>query len=990
MEKMLELVKVKKIYKTKSGDTAALKEVSISFPKKGLVFITGKSGSGKTTMLNVIGGLDGIDGGSIILDGKEFKDFTAGDYNSYRNTFIGFIFQEYNLLSEYTVQKNLELATELQGGRTSKEEIDAILKIVDLEGLNYRKTNELSGGQKQRVAIARALIKNPKIIMADEPTGALDSVTGITVMNALKKLSQDKLVIVVSHDLELAEKYADRIIRLVDGNIVEDVIITEEEIKANIIDEEKATTVKLGADLEKHETELLLKSIREKKEIKFIDKLDVRKKSQTPPLETPKNVEPPKFIKSKMKTKSSMGLGFRALGVKPVRLAFTIFLAVIAFALFGLFDTIAAYDSSRAVANLLRTSEYKSLVISAEEKHQSGNLAVRVTEEDISELNKKTKYNFRPLYEINDKGASGVTERAEIKELNGNSGVTVVGSSYYYKYVDDFIEFSENEISGKTIDGNGFNYTIIHGEYPTLKPKAKDASGKEIDSIERYREVAISSYMAECFMHYLSQGPSSSTPQLGGKPIYKVTDLIGATFEMQNVSYDISFLKFRITGIIDCGEIPSKYEELQTAGVGQVKSSLKSSFDTFINSGAYLKLFVPKGYVKEWREFLDRSNTYFLGAENFEMAAGDIKSRTLSYYGKTAFYKVEDNDKITQTDGNPFSKIIYFDYEKTSTNANEVIIPASMIKEIYENKLKPLDGAPDSAVNGIGGHNGALNAAIKNLTSNASLEGKNESMKLLISSTLFDMPEGEFTKLTITLTNATTNEKRTKEYNIVGVYVDVNNDIGGDTVFKYNPLMFSNEGLKTLGVNPNQGQYARLISPNNTGLLATNALSDFIAGKDGGQYGWYKNTVLDNIEKNSQSLKEFSNLFLYISITLAVFSVFMLFNYISSSIVSKKQSIGVLRALGSNAKDIFTMFFTESTFISVINAVIASVVAYVGCIFVNMYIRNVMNFTMNFAIFGLRQIIIIFGISLLTGILSSLIPIIRICKEKPIELIRKD
>lgn len=817
--------------------------------------------------------------------------------------------------------------------------------------------------------------------MADEPTGALDSVTGVSVITTLKKLSKDKLVVVVSHDLEFAEKYADRIIRLVDGNIVEDVIITEEEIKANILDNETSTTVKLGADLDKHETELLLKSIREKKEVKFIDKFDVRKKSKTPTLDAPKEVEPPKFIKSKMKVRSSMGLGFRALGVKPVRLAFTIFLAVIAFALFGLFDTIAAYDNSRAVANLLRTSEYQSIVLSAEEKYQSGNVPIRVSEESVKELNKKTNYAFRPLYEINDKGASGVTDKSYIRELNPRDTVTVAGSSYYVKYVDDFIEFSESEIKDRTIDYGGFNYTIKYGKYPELPSRQVDGSGNPIEGVEKFRQVAISSYLAESIMFYLSSKPTSSA-QLGGKPINKMDDLVGATFQMEIVDYDSSFLKYEIVGIIDCGEIPSKYDELKTAGVGQVKTSLKNAFETYLNSGAYLKLFVPTGYVKEWREFTDRSNTYFLGAENVNILGGNIKNKTVSYYGKTAFYKVEDNDAKT---AEGYGKVIYFDQNKTKTEVNEVVIPASMIKDIYKSKLDPLDGPKEA-----GGYGGELNFAIKELTSNLSLQGKTEKMKLLINSGLFSVPEGEFTKLSLMLKNTTTSVERTLDFNIVGVYVDVNNDIGGDTVFKTSPLMFSEAGLKRIGVSTTQGEYARLISPLKKGVFATNSLANFIASEDGASYSWYKNTVLDGIQKNSQSLKDFSNLFLYISITLAVFSIFMLFNYISSSIVSKRQSIGVLRALGSNAKDIFTMFFTESIFISIINAILASVVAYVGCIFVNMYIRNVMLLTMNFAIFGLRQILIIVGISMLTGILSSLIPIIKICKEKPIELIRKD
>ena len=219
---MLQLINVKKIYSTKAGDVAALDGVTLTFPEKGMVFITGKSGSGKTTMLNVIGGLDGIDSGEILVCGKKFSEFTQTEYDSYRNTLVGFIFQEYNLLPDYNIQKNVGIANELQGNPTIKKEVEDILGSVGIENYEGRKPGEYSGGQKQRVAIARALIKNPKIIMADEPTGALDSNTGIQVLEELKRLSKEKLVIVISHDLELANRYADRIIRLVDGKVVDE------------------------------------------------------------------------------------------------------------------------------------------------------------------------------------------------------------------------------------------------------------------------------------------------------------------------------------------------------------------------------------------------------------------------------------------------------------------------------------------------------------------------------------------------------------------------------------------------------------------------------------------------------------------------------------------------------------------------------------------------------------------------------------------------
>lgn len=220
---MIELKNISKTYKSKKGlKTEALKDVSIKFEDKGLVFILGKSGCGKSTLLNIIGGLDKYDSGDLFINGKSTNKFKTKDFDAYRNTYMGFVFQDFNLLENYSIYKNVSLSLELQNKRIDKVKIDEILKIVGLENLGNRKPNELSGGQKQRIAIARALIKNPNVILADEPTGNLDSATGRQIFELLKELSKEKLVIVVSHDEESAQRYADRIIELKDGIVTND------------------------------------------------------------------------------------------------------------------------------------------------------------------------------------------------------------------------------------------------------------------------------------------------------------------------------------------------------------------------------------------------------------------------------------------------------------------------------------------------------------------------------------------------------------------------------------------------------------------------------------------------------------------------------------------------------------------------------------------------------------------------------------------------
>ncbi len=206
----------------KSPAAKALKDISFKLSNTGMVFILGKSGSGKSTLLKLLAGLDRPSSGEIIFHGQKLSAFSSQQADFYRNTYCGFIFQEYNLLPELSVGDNIALALEMQGEKDTKEKVEAVLRQVELDGYEKRKISELSGGQRQRVAIARALIKRPEIIFADEPTGALDNKTGNAILSLLKTLSKEHLIIAVTHDREFAEKYGDRIIELEDGRIVSD------------------------------------------------------------------------------------------------------------------------------------------------------------------------------------------------------------------------------------------------------------------------------------------------------------------------------------------------------------------------------------------------------------------------------------------------------------------------------------------------------------------------------------------------------------------------------------------------------------------------------------------------------------------------------------------------------------------------------------------------------------------------------------------------
>ena len=221
---MLQLQRISKVYYTGNQEFHALKDISIRFRENEFVSILGQSGSGKTTLLNIIGGLDQYTSGDLLIQGKSTKQFKDRDWDSYRNHTIGFVFQSYNLIGHQTALSNVEIAMTLSGVSKSERKKRAIeaLERVGLKDHLYKKPSQMSGGQMQRIAIARALVNNPKVVLADEPTGALDSETSVQIMELLKDIAKERLVIMVTHNPELAKTYSTRIVQVLDGNILSD------------------------------------------------------------------------------------------------------------------------------------------------------------------------------------------------------------------------------------------------------------------------------------------------------------------------------------------------------------------------------------------------------------------------------------------------------------------------------------------------------------------------------------------------------------------------------------------------------------------------------------------------------------------------------------------------------------------------------------------------------------------------------------------------
>lgn len=306
-------ISVKNLSKTYRGkDTPAveaLKGVTFALPSAGLVFILGKSGCGKTTLMNMIGGLDSFDSGDLTIDGRSVKSFSDGELVEYRNRQVGFVYQENNLLDEYTVERNVGMALALQGKKEYKEEVARALSAVELDGCAKAKPNRLSGGQKQRVAIARAIVKRPKILLCDEPTGSLDEETGETIFALLKQISKSTLVVVVSHDREAAEAFGDRVIELRSGRVVSDRVLSAiQEGQADACPEAWEAKGRIGFPAR-----------------------DVFK----------------------------MGAGL--LFARPVRMVVAFVMCLMTFTLFGMADAVTAYDRDVAVFNTMQSCDVQHI-----------------------------------------------------------------------------------------------------------------------------------------------------------------------------------------------------------------------------------------------------------------------------------------------------------------------------------------------------------------------------------------------------------------------------------------------------------------------------------------------------------------------------------------------------------------------------------------------------------------------------------------------------
>lgn len=946
---MLSVRNLVKTYQTKKADTVvALNNVSIDFPDTGLVFLLGKSGSGKSTLLNAIGGLDTFDSGEIIIKGKSSKDFSQADFDSYRNTFIGFIFQEYNILENFSVQKNLALAIELQGKHADKAEIDRLLEQVEMTQYAKRKPNQLSGGQKQRVAIARALVKNPEIIMADEPTGALDSNTGKQVMETLKELSKKKLVIIVSHDREFAEIYGDRIIELKDGKIIHDVTkkeIEAQETKSGIkIIDDSVIYIKKGQPVSENDLKAITKIITEnsqkndtfisfdkkgnealKKGAKitddgnkeaFVDTTaeDVKVKAY--------NGNSLQLIKSHLKFADSFKMGASALKNKVGKLIFTILLSFFAFTVFGIIDALSCWNRADSVAEVMRLTDKTNIAMKRYEKE---------------------------TMDIDDYQAISKREFDVVKDKFPNHVIKPVASQYAYGYINteeldvDGYDLTDSKNPMKSPEVVGY-ISITEAE------RQKLGFGIEGHLPQNENEVCLSKFLFSTLVKATADKTEADK---------KITSFGQFTSEKplkirtNTLNNNGSYSYLTVVGIIDDKTDLSKYETMTDEEINKsvsIEADLQYGFASLIyvhpdkcseiETSAYSSAYdirysednrygfgmgnintFNKEYldVKEDREYDSNRYYWWNDDENRWYTQEEMEQRLANHeiYYIPEFYRFTKDDYFDQ----------YFTYLKDGVvNAegnivlkdNEIIIGWEFInavgQDVYQSKI-------------------------------------NEGYTVKI----YD-----------------DNDKLIKEYTVVGVK---NN---GDA-------LISDKAYDEISLD--LIRYPMMVSRLN-GTDEDKAFVKFLEtyNKDNVKFAIQtpSTPMMDMLE---EILVIMVNVFFWVAFGFAVFAALMLMNFISTSISYKKREIGVLRALGARGSDIFGIFFNESMIIAMINFVLSALATVIACTVINSVLLAKLPVEVVLLNVGIRQVVLIFGVSVLAAFIGSFLPTFKISRKKPIDAI---
>ncbi|MCH5163511.1 MAG: ABC transporter ATP-binding protein/permease [Clostridiales bacterium] len=968
---MLSVKNLVKTYNVKGGaEVRALDDISVSFPETGLVFLLGKSGSGKSTLLNVAGGLDEPTSGEVIVMGKSSKSFTDSDFDSYRNTFVGFVFQEYNVLDEFTVEENVALALELQSKTKSHDKVMQILEEVELGGLAKRKPNTLSGGQKQRVAIARALVKDPQIIMADEPTGALDSATGKQVFELLKKLSKTRLVIVVSHDREFAEAYGDRIIELKDGKIISDVSrahgnVTTAEKQDVILDEALFIKIRNFQSGENTFKDFLRANGLETEATGF----------ETTPPQAVKEYDGKRinFIRSRLPLRKAVKIGASSLKLKPFRLVLTILLSVISFMLFGVMSTLMLFDERAVMVNTFMTSEYSSVLLSKGFEYREQNVAKGNEWMETNVRDARISHADVASFGNSAIGAYSLRSSVAVKNLYISQR-----SDYYYPSLT---------LAGVLENSHPLRNSIT-GTYPTNP-----------------NEICVSSYFLECLQHgSFYPIDEDGNQQSEAEKINSAHDLIGKRLLIGNSSFnDI----FTVTGVFDSGIIPERFAKLKVGGDEDdfIYSALLNNYRRYVEESLHSLIFIDEGFYEKYSYNRDiiYSDNYLIDSNGYyEMPQSDYFDRV--NYGDR--YELFDETGINcgayierfrayEANSTP-SQAVTFLVNKSALAENEIIPSLSVIDNIVELHFQKTSHNEEEEL-AYQAYKEASNLVrsgyvqVKNdiepfwFDSSVSYREATEEEMATAREVVFDYLKK--VPLGVSMTNPITHQSF--RCDIVAYHRDSSDSIYCSQNLYDSVEIYLARRVETKYVIPDDATFTLVLVPfSSRSALEKIAKSDRVFDHSTDVAFMIQNEVRVDIWEVSEFIKLLSNIFLYVGLGLALFACVLLFNLISVSITNKKKEIGILRAVGARGMDVFKIFFSEAGIIVGICVALAIIGSIVLTVILNKALREMIMLEVSLFVFGPLSVLFMLAIAVAVAVVSTYLPVNNAAKKKPVESIR--